>query len=468
MPTSHDSPSPSRKGGLFLRILIPFSLLLAGALAGFLVIALVTIANSLRTDTAERAQKVADLLARSPYLANGAILSQMAALTGMDFLVLGSDSSQLSGTIGDPVLRRAAKKITSPTPTSLDGTHTFLALTRALPSTDGSTGRLVVIVDQNPQRLLWQRMRNSFLALGATLLVVFAVVAFFLARSLSLPLEKLARFVTGLGRGDRRARADIDCGGEEVTRLTAAFNAMVGDLERYEAQLVEGEKLAAAGRMAATLSHEIKNPLTAIKMFVQVLKGRLQEESDNRRMLDLVQKEIDRLAQIVDQIVGRSRLAELRPVSADLLAVVGDVLDLAAELLTKQNIQLVRETCSPPPSLPLDPEKIKQVCWNLLLNARDAMPAGGELLVTLATERNTAKVSFADTGTGLQRMDPEKLMAPFTSTKPEGLGLGLATSRKIIEAHGGRLTLADRSGGGAIATFTLPTRENHNEHDPDR
>jgi len=248
-------------------------------------------------------------------------------------------------------------------------------------------------------------------------------------------------------------------GGDEIGRLAVSFNNMIVRLKAFEQQRVESEKLAAADQMVAGFVHEVRNPMTSIKMLAQVLHGRLKDRPDDQEMLGSLVNEINRLDRIIQEMIHRTRPGELQREWRNLNKQVEDVVQLARQSLAESQIPIASQLAESSPEIYVDAEKIKQVLWNLILNARDAMPDGGSIAVaTREIGETQIELIVEDSGPGVSEIDPERLFQPFFTTKPEGVGLGLPISRKIVEQHGGTLRLENRPEGGARATVVLPVK----------
>jgi signal transduction histidine kinase len=192
-------------------------------------------------------------------------------------------------------------------------------------------------------------------------------------------------------------------------------------------------------------------------MLGQVLQNRLKEEPENREMLSSLVKEIDRLDRIIREMIERSKPGDLKKQWGNINQQMAEVIRVAEESLTSQNISIKQNLSDHLPKIYLDQEKLKQVLWNLILNAKDAMPGGGQLTLSTGVAKDgSIEISVEDTGRGVSSGDLERLFDPFFTTKPEGMGLGLTVSRNIVEKHGGKLTLEKRSEGGTIARVVFP------------
>jgi signal transduction histidine kinase len=298
-------------------------------------------------------------------------------------------------------------------------------------------------------------------SLGVVALMgIFAMsaIGYAIARTITAPIEQLVQMTVSVAKGDLQYRAHVSSR-DEIGALAESFNRMIEKLLQYKQRLVESEKMATAGQMAAGFAHEVRNPLTSIKMLGQLLHNRLKGQFENQRMLISLVQEIDRLDNIIQEMIDRTRPGELRLETSDLNRLVEEVTALAADHLASQKVFVEHRLSPQLPEVEMDREKIKQVLWNLIVNAREAMPKGGVLTISTQTGRRvTVELTIEDSGMGIADENSDHIFQPFFTTKPEGLGLGLTISRKIIDKHGGGLTLENRNEGGARAKVTLPLK----------
>ncbi len=239
------------------------------------------------------------------------------------------------------------------------------------------------------------------------------------------------------------------------------YEGAVEDItERRQAQaaLIEAEKMAIAGRLAASLAHEINNPLQTVIGCLGLAEETLAERGDASRYLQVAHEELRRTADIVAQLRDLhrpSRPEDREP--TDVNALLDQVLDLSRKQCESQGIEVLRATADLP-ALPLVADQIKQVLLNLLLNAIEAMPQGGRLQVstTYTSQPAGVRIAFTDSGGGIAPDVLLHVFEPFYSTRPEGLGLGLFISRNIVKQHGGQIEVDSREGEGATFTVWLP------------
>ncbi|HTJ80158.1 MAG TPA: ATP-binding protein, partial [Polyangiaceae bacterium] len=229
-----------------------------------------------------------------------------------------------------------------------------------------------------------------------------------------------------------------------------------------ERRAANAEALNAMAPLALGLAHEIRNPLNAAVLELHLL-GRAIDRIDDenvrdpmRRRVGIVTEEIRRLERLLTEFLelARPRAPQREPV--DLGRVVADVLDLEGEAIERRKLA-VRRDIAPSCIVSGDVEKLKQVVLNLVVNALDAMPDGGQLSATVSAASDEVSLSLTDSGKGVDPKILAEIFDPFFTTKPAGTGLGLAIVRKIVEQHGGRVSLKSPPGEGTTVTVTLPS-----------
>jgi two-component system sensor histidine kinase HydH len=229
-------------------------------------------------------------------------------------------------------------------------------------------------------------------------------------------------------------------------------------LQQREREVLRAEQLAAVGQVAAGVAHELRNPLTSVKMLVQTGLEGAPPSGLPAEDLSIIEHEIRRMEACIQTFLDFARPPSAERRRTDLLAVVRRAVTLLDGRARRQNITVKTEVPSAPVELLIDPEQIHQVLVNLMLNAFDAMPHGGELLLRVYSLSNPPRVAVRlhDTGPGIDAPILARLFEPFVSGKETGLGLGLSISQRLLEAHGGSITGENDAAGGAVFTFTLP------------
>lgn len=226
-------------------------------------------------------------------------------------------------------------------------------------------------------------------------------------------------------------------------------------LEEKQAQIIRAEKLAAVGRLAASVAHEINNPLQAIAIYLRLLADESLSAGGQQR-LDVVEQEFNRIAHIVGRLLDFQRPKEGQRQPVYVTEAVNYVITLAEKQLQRAGVTVVQNLPDDLPPVLAVENQLKQVFLNLILNAAEAMPDGGQLTITACHDTKKLYIEFADTGPGLSAEVRAHLFEPFYTTKADGSGLGLAVSHEIIANHGGEMTIHSEPGVGATFTVMLP------------
>jgi nitrogen fixation/metabolism regulation signal transduction histidine kinase len=321
----------------------------------------------------------------------------------------------------------------------------------------------VAVSDKDIDRLLRDSaLTSALLALGALAAVV--LVGLFVARRTTRDLEQLVEGSIAAARGDLDHRVPVRSK-DEVGAVASAFNFMMEDLKTSKERLVIAERIAAWQEIARRLAHEIKNPLTPIQMAMDTLRKSWKKQHPKfdeilEESTATVLEEADRLKRIVAEFSDFARMPKPEFARVDLNDVVRSALALYKD-------------ATPPVEAKLDPQieeldadkgQLNQVLLNLVENARDALGTreGGKILVTTRRGDTADRVllTVEDNGPGVPAELKDKVFAPYFTTKHAkgGTGLGLAIVHRIVNDHGGRITISDATGGGARMAIELPLR----------
>lgn len=294
--------------------------------------------------------------------------------------------------------------------------------------------------------------------LGVVALVETALLGWIghrVTRSITGPISRLATMAKRIAAGDRSVRAAL-AGPNEVVVLANTVNGMIERIDSFERELADRNRLAALGEMAARVAHEIRNPLTAIKLQIQLL-GESLDNSPQRATVARLLNEVRRLELIVSGVLAAGRPIVLDPRATDLNQLIGDVAALMEPQLGHRGIELQLQL-GPVPQLPVDADRIKQVLFNLLTNAMDELAQGGTIRVSTEAESGCAILRVEDSGRGVAPEVRETLFRRVANGKPAGLGVGLLLSKEIIELHQGRIEVdASPTLGGARFSVRLPS-----------
>ena len=289
----------------------------------------------------------------------------------------------------------------------------------------------------------------------------------------ALPLDGMEAGIVGGSEASirretelRRPDGTIVPLGVTVSALVAGDGARLGiivacdDLSAVrtlEARMRQADRLATLGRMAANIAHEIRNPLASLTGAVEALASVEAPAETRSRLTTIVARESGRLSEIMHNFLEYACPTPLALEQLDATPVLDDVLRALASRLAERGVKVIRDF---PPSLPLeaDRERLRQVFWNLSLNAVAAMPAGGELRVAGATVDGMVEIGFTDTGDGIRVDELAHVFEPFSATRHDAAGLGLALVHRIVHEHGGEVTVRSEHGFGAEFILRLPVR----------
>jgi len=244
----------------------------------------------------------------------------------------------------------------------------------------------------------------------------------------------------------------------ENARLYGELREYVRRVEDSQQALIRAEKMAAAGRLTASIAHEINNPLQAVQNCLHLAtRGELTEKK-RREYLDLAKIELNRLMTTVQRMLDYYRPGAVEPQRVDLVASLRHVVNLLLPQLQTRGIRVNTGFSSKLTPVLAVSSQLEQVFLNLILNAYDAMPEGGELRISARPVKDTAEILFQDTGPGITEEMRGRIFEPFVSTKQGGTGLGLSVSYGIVSAHGGSLDLVPDRGNGACFRVILPIK----------
>ncbi len=237
----------------------------------------------------------------------------------------------------------------------------------------------------------------------------------------------------------------------------------ISERKRLEQKILENERLASLGQMTSSIAHEIRNPLSAIKMNIQMLSKTLKAQGPEKEHLEIAETEIKRLDRFLQDMLHFARPVKMRIELHSVWDVVDECLALLSDRMNHGNITVTRNKVADFKKIPLDFGKMEEVFLNILINSIDAMPRGGEIDISACehqdSEESVIVVEFRDNGLGILSHQLPKIFDPFFSTKTEGVGLGLSNVKKIIEAHQGAIEVESRIRCGTAFKITLPVRK---------
>lgn len=310
--------------------------------------------------------------------------------------------------------------------------------------------RLVITARGRETTALW-----VLSLLGGLTLLVGVLTALYAHRVLR-PLSQVVRRAEAVAAGDLTHKPVIDSG-DEIGELSATFEGMVQAIAQTRERLLATERLAAIGKMAAHVTHEVRNPLSSIALNLDLLEEELQSEAqESRALLRAIGQEVARLSALSDQYLSMAKQKAPELEESDLLVFLSETARFMRPELESHGVHLDLEVPEGLPWLLLDQGQMRQVFFNLVRNAREAMPEGGEIRIVVEPSAREVEVRVADSGPGVPEGEEEQLFDPFFTTKSHGTGLGLAVTAQIVTAHGGRLEYERRVPQGSLFKVILP------------
>jgi len=237
-------------------------------------------------------------------------------------------------------------------------------------------------------------------------------------------------------------------------------------LQKTQKLLVETEKMAALGKLSASIAHEVNNPLGIISNYLQILSVRKVPDDVHSNYIRILKEEVSRIAGIVKQLLAFYRHHQEQITEVDVNLIIAESLALLSHQLSTSNIKVYLDIKKNLPKIPGSPEKLKQVFLNLIMNARDFMPQGGQLDISASNKGSAIEIDISDTGSGIDEENLTNIFEPFFTTKgKEGTGLGLAVCYGIIQWHQGTIKASNNERGGAKFIITLPISRKDEKQD---
>jgi two-component system, NtrC family, sensor kinase len=300
-----------------------------------------------------------------------------------------------------------------------------------------------------------RRAAETALALSGLGLLLAVAAVLIMVRTLR-PLRVLREHTRQIAGGDYARRTSI-ASRDEIGDLAREFDAMAAAIEEREHRLIRSERLATVGRMAAHITHEIRNPLASLGLNVELLADEVGSDAEARRLVTSISKEVDRLSEITENYLRFVRLPKPKLERLDLGALATSLLEFSGGELAQAKIAWEMKVEPGLPEVVADESQLRQALLNLVRNAKEAMAGGGRLQVEVGRAPDGAiRLVLADSGPGIPRENLAQIFEPFFSTKAKGTGLGLALVQQIVSEHGGRIEVDCPPAGGTRFTILLP------------
>lgn len=337
-------------------------------------------------------------------------------------------------------------------------------------SDNGIIGILYVGILEQKYTDLQRETVLAFLAISLAGILAGMTLSYFLSRTISRSINKLATASREIARGNLEAHVEIKSN-DELQELADTFNFMTSALKKRDQQLkefttqkiMESERLAMIGQLAANVAHEINNPLQGIVAYSHLLLEKMPGENSTRPYVQKITNQANRCTEIIRGLLDFSRQRKPQKKPSDVNRLLLECVSLIENQALFQNVQIVKDL-GDLPAVVIDPSQIQQVFMNMIINAAEAMDGAGKL--TLATRYYPAEASiavdFTDTGHGIREKDIERIFDPFFTTKDvgHGTGLGLAISYGIVKEHKGTILVESEVDRGTKFSIWLPVKTN--------
>ncbi|HKZ71750.1 MAG TPA: ATP-binding protein [Nitrospirota bacterium] len=438
------------------KIVIPFTLLFAFLILAAALLSISIFSRSMEREAGDRLRHVANALSESGFILDAGFLSSVKQVVQVDFIISTGEGRVLTTTLPPGASEKIIEKLQRGAEgiVSIEGSdYRYISHPLHNPMMP-SVSAITVLTSAEKLRKARTEFSKTVALLSLIAIFLVGVVGYGISLNITRPLQNLVQGTKRLAAGDLNVSVSR-VSPDEVGALTQAFNEMTERLKVSEKRLIESEKQATVSHLAASVAHEIRNPLSSIKLLVQLIGQRESQDDMIRMQVQAILGEIDRMDLIIGGLLDLGRPMELHRSPQDLNAIIKDVLFIMDAQFRHHKIEVVRGLDDHLSRLNIDPDRIKQVVFNLVLNAMDAMPNGGRLQVFTKRSGTGARIEIGDSGQGMSFEDTEKAFAPFVTTKKSGIGMGLPLSRSIIETHGGVLKLVS-GGEGTRAIIDLP------------
>lgn len=449
------------------KIAFSFAFLLLASTIVPALVSITMISRTLEQRVQKQVQSASEMISETDFAFNGVILERLKRITNADIVTYTASGQIIASTFG-PEYSDFVKQIQA----SHIGSNILSARSK-FESRDlqfkGVPYRIVYRpVQSRPDAIVAfvadvsdKANAEATIIRAMLLLVIVMIFTMFmatqvLARRISLPLLQLVDVTRSVAAGDLSKKATVG-GGDEIGILAKSLNDMVDDLRNSKEKLVESEKLAVAGLMAARVAHDIRNPLSSIKMQVQLLQPRLMPGQGKMELVRGILAQVDRVELVVEGLLDLARPSEIVPVRTSLHRFLEEILQQLDAQMRHRKIALSTHFDPSVPDLLLDVNRLTHGILNVLFNAAESMSTGGNIhLSTQLEPGGYVRLEISDEGEGIDPRVAQRVFEPFVTTKREGVGLGLVNARSVVEGHGGAIELIARHGGGTTAIIRLP------------
>lgn len=445
------------------KIALPFTLLIMAAIAATALISVAITVQSAERRFESQILRTSELIARGDLAENPIVLGMLKQMVDAEILAFDRQGELVASTPADPSLLAAVRSLleadgafsTDEGPVTRRLEHQGVRLQITWRKAEGRTiGWIAFVVRSGEVAAATRRVTLVIAALSLLLVMVMAVLSRSIAAGITRPVERLVMHTRRLAGGDLGRRIGIEAD-DEIGSLATAINEMAEQLNELEIRALHSEKLALAGQLAARVAHDIRTPMTSIKLEAQLLRD---QPGADKAALETILRQVDRVERVVRGLLDLSRPAPLSQEPGDVNAVVEQALETLGAALSHHKIEVERDLQRPLPPVSLNAAGLEQALLNVIQNSLEALPQGGQLRVATSgsPESGDVLIEIRDDGGGIDLSDLRRAFDPFFTTKRDGVGLGLVNTKSIVERHGGTVALTPAAGGGTLARIRLP------------
>lgn len=342
-----------------------------------------------------------------------------------------------------------------------------------IPGSENKWGSVKIGLKLEDVYLRIKRTRMILMGFGLGALLLSVISSTLMARRITKPIKNLVEGTKRISLGDFSYRIPV-ISADEIGDLTQSFNEMAQQLQKARWQmeetnrrLLQAEKLASIGRLSATIAHEIRNPLTSVKLNIQKLSESQSLDELEQEHLAIAREGIEEIEKFIKELLSYTRASTLQKDYFSLAEVLDESIKMLQPSLKKKGVTVEKYYELGLPQAYVDADRLRQVFLNVLRNSYEAVEEGGRIEVSLKMDRDKDRLSFeiriSDNGCGIPEEDWENIFEPFFTTKTSGAGLGLANARRIIDQHGGTIKAIKKEGQGSCFLITLPYSEERGE-----
>lgn len=456
------------RSSIYRRLFTPYVLALLLGLGGAWLAATVLFSETLEKRLHTQLTHAVEMLANGVFPYTPKLIERLSELIRAEIILLGPNGYATVSTLDSKSqkLQHRLKKILS-SASELNSNmqefesngHQYLLVWRK--TSAGRDSRVTIIAALSSLSDIHETNQRMAMWLGGWALsglLLLAWIGHRVSRSITQPIKELANMASEIAVGKRNIRAKIHQH-DEIGELANALNTMAIKLVDYDQEIAEQSRMATLGQMTARIAHEIRNPLTAIKMQLQLLKESANEPG--KSVLNSLLDETRRL-----ELIALTTLQHKGTVNPDFTRtninrLIEEIVQLLRLQFEHQDLMLVQSLDPELPEAKIDRNMITQILLNLLLNAKDEMPNGGEIHLSTGLHARKHEIWFAidDSGPGIPEQNWETIFTDASSNKQGGFGLGLRICRELAEVHNGRIEIGHSQLGGARFTVTLPASD---------